>query len=191
MRSHDMEPGRAYVLVGRSRTKVTVLDTPPEVRRRARVRVRFESGLKAGEVSDLPSRRIAAAWDELHQPRKPLHPRRRPVAIERAPEVGDQVTWTVTGTLTWTLDHLDERSGRATISGVIFDQPTRRTVSVEQLQVGADEPGSPDSFPALLVDAPNGAAHQSPVTYRSAAPTTEHLRPEKPRRELEEILEDI
>jgi len=175
-----MEPGRAYVLVGRSRTKVTVLDTPPEVRRRARVRVRFESGLKAGEVSDLPSRRIAAAWDELHQPRKPLHPRRRPVAIERAPEVGDQVTWTVTGTLTWTLDHLDERSGRATISGVIFDQPTRRTVSVEQLQVGADEPGSPDSFPALLVDAPNGPPTSPPSPIGVPLPPPSTFAPRSP-----------
>jgi hypothetical protein len=100
MRSEDMHPGEGYALLGSRRTKVTVLDTPPEVRRLARVRVRFETGVKAGEVIDVPSRRIAGPWDGREKVRKPASRRRaRLVAVDRPPEVGDLVTCTDTGGL--------------------------------------------------------------------------------------------
>ena len=186
MRSTDMRPGEAYALNGHRQTKVTVLETPPELRRRARVLVRFESGIKTGEVTDLSSRRIASPWDGHLEPRTLRPPRRTHlVVVERDPGVGDSVTWTETAGLVWTLVALDPETGLAKIDGAIFGQPANHDVPLSQLRVNveASEPRghieiAPIAEPSVASDAPRPQA-------------TNHLRPERPKRLLEEALDDV
>jgi hypothetical protein len=183
-----MRPGEIYVLHGSRRTKITVLDTPPELRRRARVRVRLESGIKAGEVTDVPSVRIVPLRGAPKTPEEPSRPRRtRPFAVERTPEVGDSVTWNETGPLVWSLDEFDEETGQATISGVIFEQPATRTVSIDQLQVCAEDP---KPFAAPIVEGPDNP-RTPPASRDIGVQPTEHLRPITPRRALDELLDDV
>jgi hypothetical protein len=189
-----MIPGEAYRLEGHRRTKVTVLDTPPELRRQARVRVRFESGIKAGEEGDLPSRRIVAPWEPTQQPRKKpaAGSRRRSPTAKRSPQVGDSVMWTETGTIVWTLEALDQKSGEATIRGLIFAQPKTRTVPVEQLELHVEE--QPQGGPSPFVEGILGGDDLDQARHDLESPrepARASLRPEKPRRELEVLLENV
>lgn len=186
MRSVDMRVGEAYALTGDRPVKVTVLETPPELRRQARVCVRFESGVMAGETGDLLSRRIASPWDGHLEPRTPRTPRRTHlVVVERDPGVGDSVTWTETAGLVWSLVALDPKTGLAKIDGAIFGQPANHDVPLSQLRVHveASEPRghieiAPIAEPSVASDAPRPQA-------------TNHLRPETPKRLLEEVLDDV
>jgi hypothetical protein len=59
-----MIPGEEYVCErgGAPARKVTMLETPIELRRRARVLVRFDEGILLGEVHDVPSVSITQPW---------------------------------------------------------------------------------------------------------------------------------
>ncbi len=71
-----MKPGTEYLFErGAAARKVTVLETPPELRRRARVRIRYEQGILTGEVHDVPSRNITRPWT-LPVSRAPSRPAR-------------------------------------------------------------------------------------------------------------------
>jgi hypothetical protein len=190
MRSQDMRLGETYVLRGHYETKVTLLQTPPELRRQGRVRVRFESGVKAGEIGELLSRRIAPPLEDIQEPATPYRPRRRRLTVvERNPEVGDTVTWSATAGLVWTLESLDEQTCLATIVGSIFGQPASRVVPIGQLQVHVDELELPIPVEISLLDAPPSAPESSQHSRRPQ--TREHLRPVKPRRALDEMLDDV
>jgi hypothetical protein len=52
----DLRVGESYRL--NTGTKLTLPETKPELRSRARARVRFETGIKRGEVTDLACQRI-------------------------------------------------------------------------------------------------------------------------------------
>ncbi len=189
-----MVPGEAYRLEGHRRIKVTVLDTPPELRRQARVRVRFESGVKAGDEGDLPSRRIVAPWEPTQQPRKrpAAGRRRRSPTDKRSPQVGDSVMWTETGTIVWTLEALDPKSGEATIRGLLFAQPKTRTVPIKQLELHVEE--QPQGGPSPFVEGILGGDdldHARHDLESQTGPARASLRPEKPRRELEVLLENV
>lgn len=190
MRSVDMQVGEAYALTGHRPIKVTVLETPPALRRQARVRVRFESGVMAGEIGDVLSRRIASPWDGEMPHRPSRHAKPHLSVVQRDPQVGDAVTWAATAGLVWSLTEVDAEAALATIDGVVFDQPTSRTVPMNQLRVHVElsEPHRPTDI--AIAESP------SPVSERLAGPerqdpSTGHLRPVKPRRALDELLDDV
>ena len=190
-----MQPGRPYVLCGHRRIKVTVLETPPELRRKARVRVRFESGVKAGEVADVPSRRIASPWGES-KTRQQKTPRQSLALIERTPEVGDEVAWSGDRrTWRWTVDELNEKEGQATISTVMVEQKTTQTVPLDQLEVRLEEPPSAPPFEAVLNELSRDGQPEdsgdSTAALDAEAWVAENLRPEKPRRAVDTMLDGI
>src|SRR4051812_6807174 len=116
MRRQDMIPGATYVLATDPSIKVTLLDTPDELRAQARVLVRFETGVSRGRETDIPSRRIGAPWDRSLAPKRVVsRPRQSDVvvALARPARVGDSVTLPDTGELIWTVDAIDETSSTA------------------------------------------------------------------------------
>jgi hypothetical protein len=185
MRWQDMTPGEAYLLATDPSIKVTVLDTPDELRGRARVLVRFETGVTAGRVTDIPSRSIGAPWDRSRAPKRPPSKRRQVAtpAPSRPARVGDSVTLADTGELLWTVKAIDEAQGTATIHTVIFDRPDIRTVELARLQVRLDPSRARARRPAT------SPRDEPPVD--AAAEAAERLRPIAPRRELDEIMDDV
>src|SRR4051794_6949657 len=111
MRWQDMTQGEAYVLAADPSIKVTLLDTPDELRSRALARVRFETGVSRGRVSDIPTRRIGAAWDRSQAPKRTAaRPREAAVvALSRTAGIGDSVTLPETGELIWTVGAIEGR----------------------------------------------------------------------------------
>ena len=105
MRADDMTVGEAYALIGSRRIKVTLLPTPSDVREQRKVRLRFETGVTAGRISDLPSRRIAAPWI----PRKP-RPTRLSIGDERQHAVSASTVRGVAIVLTGVIGRSDEGS---------------------------------------------------------------------------------
>ncbi len=186
MRWQDMTPGEAYALAGDPRVKVTVLDTPAELRRQARVRVRFETGITAGRVCDIPSRRIGAPWGGTRSPKPSSAPRRKPeasvVLLSRQAQVGDTVTLDEMDDWIWTVSAVD--AGVATISTLIFERPHTRTVALDALRVRAE----PHKRMRVGNDKPRRA---SGLTVEPAAAAAERLRPITPRRELDELMDDV
>jgi hypothetical protein len=132
VRSDDMRPGQDYFLDGGRDRVVTVLDTPPEVRSRARVRVRFVNGIKAGEIAEVPSRRILAPVGGL-APSAPRSRRPRVIRIERAPAAGDEVHWEQTGEIIWKVESVD--ADTASVTGELFGKPVTKTVPLSELEV--------------------------------------------------------
>jgi hypothetical protein len=186
MRWHDMMPDKAYALTGKPRVKVTVLDTPAEVRAKARVRVRFETGVAAGRVLDIPSQRVAAPWEGARV-QKPAPRRRRTEApvllLSRQAGVGDTATLEETGELLWTVDAVDYVHSTATISTVIFERPDTRTVARDRLQVRGKQP---QRASRRRTERPS---RRPPIDAEDAA--AERLRPIAPRRELDELMDDL
>src|SRR5918912_3590891 len=132
MRADDMTIGDAYALAGPRAIKVTLLPTPPEVRAQRRVRVRFETGVMTGPVTDLPSRRIAAACYGP-APSKPPRARRSDavVAVARAPRVGDTVLLPDTGDLEWTVEDIEHARGELTVGTTMFGRPVTRAGPID------------------------------------------------------------
>lgn len=182
-----MTVGETYALSGHRRIKVTYLDTPPEVRAQRRVRVRFETGVTAGRVNDVPTVSIAGPWDRQTVPapsRKPpaQRPSRGPRTRARA---GDIVVLAQTGELAWTVVAIDEDAGEATIATEIFGQPDTRTAALDSLQVRVPEP----PLPAPSLPAPK--AHASDASGETAEEAVARIRPVPPRRELDELMDDV
>ncbi|MGZ4218688.1 MAG: hypothetical protein ACXVH1_24130 [Solirubrobacteraceae bacterium] len=181
MRAVDMEPGRDYRLTGDRERVVTVLDTPADVRRRARVLVRFVNGVKAGEVVELPSRRIAAPVDG---PAPSTPPVRRPriVRFERAPLVGEEVHWKQTGEIVWKVDSID--GDAAVMTGELFGKATTKTVPLGELEV---RPVMITPAEPLLPPRRTGV----PRTRADREAGRDEVAPDRPRRELDQFLDDI
>ncbi|HEX5592094.1 MAG TPA: hypothetical protein VFX35_01960 [Solirubrobacterales bacterium] len=189
MRSEDMKIGHAYQLGGRGYRKVTVLETPSEVRSKARVRVRFENGVKAGTVSDLPSRRIARPWRDEQAQGQPRQPGNRSEApplpsIERPVRSGDTVRLLGDESgLLWTVDAI--RGEMASLRTDIFGRPSARQVAVASLQVH-HEPVRPQVI-RLLDDDDSDTGDRLDEERWAAL----HLRPERPKRDLDRILDQL
>jgi hypothetical protein len=186
-----MKVGGVYALAGRANKKVTVLETPAELRRKARVRVRFENGVKVGTIAELPSRRIARPWRD--EPKKhcerpesqgsesPLEP------VERAACNGDTVTLRGDETgLLWTVERIEAHL--ASLRTEIFDRPSTRQVNVDQLQVY--EQSRRGQLVHLVSDQDSGAGAGVGVLDEKQW-AAQHLSPQQPKRELERILDQL
>jgi hypothetical protein len=148
MRAHEMKPGEEYAL-SRPRTgrpvRVTVLETPDEVRRRARVRVRFEQGVSTGKVRDVLSRNIFSLWSKRHEPRPP---KRAPVAREIEelpwpPAPDSEVLWTQTGEIRWTVREIDPEGGRAVLGGTLLSRKQETEAALAELSPAPPVPDHP------------------------------------------------
>lgn len=189
VRSNEMEIGRTYILLGRANRKVTVLETPAELRSAARVRVRFENGVKADAIAEIPSRRIARPWREEEAVNN--RPRRQvsqpvPVVAERPARAGDTVT--VRGDesgLQWTVEAIDGE--RATLRSKIFGRPSTRKATIAQLQVH-EEPGRGQ---LVYFSGEKDAQAGGDVEHDEMRWAAEHLSPQRPKRDLDRILDQL
>jgi hypothetical protein len=189
MRSSEMAVGEAYVLSGRANRKVTVLETPAEVRSAARVRVRFENGVKAGEIAEIPSRRIARPLREEApsgqarcQPIQPL-----PAVAERPARLGDTVTLSDDESgLRWTVTAIE--NGQARLRSEIFGRPATREVEIGRLQV-YEESGR-GQFVYLPGEEEAGVSVEDAALDEKQW-VAEHLSPKRPKRELDRILDQL
>jgi hypothetical protein len=189
MRSNEMEVGETYVLSGRTNRKVTVLETPAEVRSAARVRVRFENGVKAGEIAEIPSRRIARPWREEapsgRARRQPIQP--PPAVAERPAQLGDTVTLSGDESgLRWTVAAIE--GGRARLQSEIFSRPVTREVGMGRLQV-YEEPGRGQLV--YLIGERKAGTSVKDAALDEKQWVAEHLSPERPKRELDRILDQL
>jgi hypothetical protein len=184
VRSDDLHPGNTYLLSGPRGRLVTVLDTPPDVRGRARVRVLFQNGVKAGDEADIPTRRIIAALTGPAVSAQPREEKTRIVRVQRDPEVGDEVLWTKTGPLVWTVQDVDQ--AEAVITSVIMQRPTSQSAPLSELEVRPVEV-KPSGQPASAARRHEGPLPSEP---EHRAPDSS-LAPDKPRRELDELLDDV
>lgn len=166
-----------------------MLETPPEVRRQARMRVRFVTGVKAGEEAELPSSRIGPLVGSEPTSKLMLAPLPRLRKVELPVQVGAEVA--VAGDkvgFTWTVVRLEPDRGRAEIVTTIFEKETRRNVECGQLRVlPSNEERTP---PACLSFA---AAQRNPGESRASGSdwAAVNLRPERPKRALEMILDSL
>jgi hypothetical protein len=190
MRSKEMKIGCAYELKGRGYRKVIILETPAEVRSKSRVRVRFENGVKAGTITDLPSRRIARPWREESKERSeqtegqgevpPVEP------VERAVRTGDTVTLLRDETgLLWTVEAIKENV--ASLRTEIFGRPSTRQVAVDQLQV--QEKPQRRQVVHLVDDGADVGARDGVLDEKRWV--SQHLSPQQPKRDLERILDQL
>ena len=187
MRSNDLTPGSEYYLAGERERVIRVLDTPSELRSRARVRVKFLNGVKAGQVAELPTRRIAAfvAPPEVEPKVERVPPRRDEVIrITRRPRVGDEVLWKdVTGDVVWTVASID--GAIATVNSELFTRPWTSTVALQDLEV---KPIVRTRAARIEID-PIIPAPDRVIAMPRTQP--HKFAPQKPRRELEEVLDGL
>jgi hypothetical protein len=149
--------------------------------------VRFETGVAAGRERDIPSCRVAAPWNAASSPKRAVT-RREPqpsiVLLSRPARVGDSVALEDAGDWIWTVDAIDDELGEARISTRIFEQPHTRTVALEMLRVRVERarrtPVRDDRSPARTSE-----------LCESAESAAERLRPITPRRELDELMDDV
>jgi hypothetical protein len=166
---------------------VTVLDTPPELRSRARVRVRYEDGVLTGTEKDVATRSIVAALTGpaaglVQQPT--VATSRPPVRILRDPEVGDDVEWTQSGTAIWKLVRLEAQI--ATIKTVLMGTPQTAQAPVSELVLAQEQPREQVGHLAGLSDTRDARRAPAPTV-----PASSLLAPIKPRRELDQLLDDV
>jgi hypothetical protein len=145
--------------------------------------VRFVNGIKAGEIAEVPSRRILAPA-EGPAPSVPRSQRPLVIRIEREPVVGDEILWTQTGEIVWKVESLDADANTASVTGELFGKPVAKTLPLSELEVR----------PVIIEPEAAPAARRRP---RPAAPepdqTTlrEQIAPVRPRRDLEVLLDDV
>lgn len=114
--------------------------------------------------------------------------RRSPGPVtQRDLKIGDQVLWKATGGLIWNLKDL--ASGEATIEGSVFEQPVTRTVDKADLQLAPDET-SKEGWDVERSFVRDPHTHQSSLPL-SQDDAVQKLRPIKPRRELDELMDDV
>jgi hypothetical protein len=180
-----MKLGQSYRL--NTGSKVTLLETPPDLRRRARARIRFETGVKRDEEAELACVRISEPWDGPVPPRVSSQPRALPeyTTDHRQPRSGDIVKWTTTAAMIWDVIKVDEAQSVAIISGEVLAQRQVHTVPIDQLTVvHRTAPTKPILSPVSTT------ASTVPASTLSSEPDG-HLAPEQPRRRLEEILDSL
>lgn len=167
------------------------METPAEVRSKARVRVRFENGVKAGTITNLPSRRIARPWREEpeERPERPeSHGEVPPIEpVEHAVRTGDTVTLLRDETgLLWTVEAIREQV--ASLRTEIFGRPSTRQVAVDQLQVHE----KPQRRQVVhLVDDQDADAGARDGALDEKRWVSLHLSPQHPKRGLERILDQL
>jgi hypothetical protein len=118
MRFDDIEVGLEYELkrAGRS-IRVTALKTPEELRSRQRYRIRYEDGIKKGEVAEQPLRFIRSRWGKP-PPSTPVETRTIYKPGPWPPTAGDSVLWPeTTGDIEWTVIEVDVEAATAHIDG--------------------------------------------------------------------------
>ena len=185
MRWADLRVGESYRL--NTGTKLTLLETPPELRSRARARVRFETGIKRGEVTDLACQRIVEPWDGPVPPRAAakLRPQPEYVTEERPASHGDTVTWEETAGVIWTVTAVDDAAGTATITGELLSRAQIHVVPQDQVTV-VHRPTPPKRrLPPKPPTAINGDERRKP------AEPDRPLQPDRPRRKLDELLDAL
>jgi hypothetical protein len=190
VRYDDIQVGKAYVLTRSERVKVTVLAREPNTK----LLVRFENGIKAGETRLLASRALARLWgtEPTRRPYAPSNAVRRAleqIAEEEAAEadlglaVGDIVRIAGAKTpLEWSVVAIDGEE-RVTIRTTIFEQEHTRVVAVSALERRLT-PRAP-----LTLDWNYVAADEPDLL--SDEERKERLRPVIPRRELDEIMDNV
>lgn len=134
MNFKDLEIGSEYCLANTHRnTRVTVLETPDEQRRRSRVRVRIESGVTAGRVIDVWVGHIKHRWGQsLALPRK----RRPSLFVEEGawpPIEGETVHWQRTVGIEWEVVETADDGRTTVIEGTLFGMRQTRTVPLDEL----------------------------------------------------------
>lgn len=192
VRSKDLIVGELYRLRIGSQAIVRVLETPPEMTSRATVRVQFESGVKKGEISVVPSVRILEPVRPELAPDPPAH-RHRPrlVAPSREPDVGDDVTWAPSGALQWHVQAID-RNGAARIRTELFEQDTVRTVPLAELRVAPLEPRETGGTPLLsLLSEEQVTPVEQTVQRVPDSPPTSDADVSGPRRPVDAFLDDL
>jgi len=166
-------------------------------------------GDRGGDPSSRPRARQVRKWDSRRRdPRRPERTHRQAVersgalaiagaeatinTYHRRPPLraGERVTWTSTGPLIWSLESVDEDTGTATLQGVLFEKVATQTAPLDELRVYL-EPAPRD-----LADShpPSSVLQDRPTTFsasESSQPCENPLRPERSRRRLEEILDEL
>lgn len=179
VRSKDLKPGSKYRLARDRDRIVRYLETPPEVRSHARVRVEFVNGILAGRITDIPTRRIL----EPLVPDPPRAPKAAPKPItihsDRTPVVGDEVIWKATGEIVWRVESIHGAS--ATLTGELLSRPRRETAKLQDLEVRPDviHPTQTSTLTST----------ESPPTVMT--PTVKSIAPIKPQRQLDEVMDSI
>jgi hypothetical protein len=185
MRWADLRVGGSYRL--NTGTKLTLLETPPELRSRARARVRFETGIKRGEVTDLACQRIVEPWDGALPPSAAakLRPQPEYVTEERPARHGDTVRWEKTAGVIWTVTAVDDVAGTATITAELLSRAQTHVVPQDQVTV-VHRPTPPQpKLPPKPPSAMNGDGRREP------AEPDRPLQPDRPRRKLDELLDTL
>jgi hypothetical protein len=189
MRSSDAKVGETYALCGRPTTKLVKLETPPEVSRRKRMRVRFQTGVKAGEEAELPSRSIVP----LPGSEGPKHKSRSVLTPQRDEDVSLPLTVGASVVLAsdqagfiWTVVRL-ESDHRAEIVTTIFESETRRRVEQDELVVV----GPREETAALHFSYSLRGRDYEENRFSEAHWAATNLRPEHPKRELDLVLDSL
>jgi len=185
MRWADLCVGESYRL--NTGTKLMLLETPPELRSRARARVRFETGIKRGEVADLACQRIVEPWDGPLPQRAAakLRPQPEYVMQERAARRGDTVTRGETAGVIWTVTAVDDRAGTATITGELLSRAQTHVVPKDQVTVVHRSTPPKRRLPPKPPSPINGDERPAP------AEPDRPLQPDRPRRKLDELLDAL
>jgi hypothetical protein len=190
MRSEHLKPGHKYYLAGERERIVRVVDTPPESRARARVNVEFVNGVKAGKLTEIPTRRLVApvAPPEVEPAvRRTRQPQQEEIRFTRRPRLGESVVWKAgTGEdLRWVVTSIDGEI--ASIETELFGCPSATTVSIDDLRVRPIVKPPPVKITLdPIVLAPD-------VVLSVTRPPARESRfaPRKARRELDEILDGL
>jgi hypothetical protein len=138
MRRSQLVVGRQYRLVRRGGgNRVTVLDTPEEVEARGLVRLRYDSGVKLGCVTEQQLRFV-----------QPLNPTRHTTEVTESiirreheepgnwpPEPGDRVHLPeVSGDLEWIVEAADLKTGKAKLVSEIFGTKQHREAHLRDVE---------------------------------------------------------
>jgi hypothetical protein len=191
MRSEHLKPGSEYHLAGERGRIVRVVDTPPELRARACVLVEFVNGVKAGQVTELPTRRIVTPIvppEVEPKATRTTRPREDVIRLTRRPRAGDQVIWkSVTGEdLVWTVTVID--GAIATVETELFGRPSTATTPLDDLEVRPII----RPRPVKVVLEPMVLAPDVVLSPAPPPPIQPHrFAPQKARRELDEIVDGL
>lgn len=190
VRSTEAVPGETYALRSRPQIKVEMLETPAEVRLARRMRVRFLNGVKAGEVSDLPSVAIVPLPGAASPVRKShLKPSSPVPTIARGPlRVGSTVILVSDKSgFRWTVTRLVPEDS-VEITTTIFERRTRMTVSRDSVQLVGPSRRPPIRKAASLKLVESGDSDRA---FDQSEWIAKNLRPIQPRRTLDIVIDSL
>lgn len=189
VRSTDAIPGEIYRLRSRTRIKVEMLHTPPEVRAARRMRVKFLSGVKAGSISDIPSVSIVPLTDSQGSSVEPQWPEEgapmlvpatgplRPGATVLVDDDEAGFQWKVKGLLP---------DGKVEIATTIFESPSVKTVGRDRVQLLRRRRPSLSERPSTET-----SATRRENSFDQEAWVAENLTPQRPRRRLDAVADSL